>query len=152
IYNDYGRHWNYDQAATQEFKFSSPANQKSKITWTAGAYLFYQKTPVRQSTIFGKDARQAGIPDSLFSIENISTGKSYSQALFGQLSVDIDTKTEFIIGLRFDHEGKELSVLFFFSSRRRHTRSVSAFLLNRSSDLGIPAEPDRKSGSAGKEC
>src|SRR5699024_11765427 len=24
---------------------------------------------------------------------------------------------------------------FFFSSRRRHTRSVSAFLLNRSSDL-----------------
>src|SRR5438552_4367318 len=30
-----------------------------------------------------------------------------------------------------------LSLLFsfFFSSRRRHTRSVSAFLLNRSSDL-----------------
>src|SRR5260370_821983 len=27
------------------------------------------------------------------------------------------------------------SSLFFFSSRRRHTRSVSAFLLNRSSDL-----------------
>src|SRR5436189_1213132 len=26
---------------------------------------------------------------------------------------------------------------FFFSSRRRHTRSVSAFLLNRSSDLVI---------------
>src|SRR5207302_4038753 len=25
--------------------------------------------------------------------------------------------------------------VFFFSSRRRHTRSVSAFLLNRSSDL-----------------
>src|SRR5207253_3446109 len=27
---------------------------------------------------------------------------------------------------------------FFFSSRRRHTSSVSAFLLNRSSDLGSP--------------
>src|SRR5205807_5067911 len=27
-------------------------------------------------------------------------------------------------------------LVFFFSSRRRHTRSVSAFLLNRSSDLG----------------
>src|SRR5262245_62763028 len=26
---------------------------------------------------------------------------------------------------------------FFFSSRRRHTRSVSAFLLNRSSDLKV---------------
>src|SRR5262249_56318706 len=29
----------------------------------------------------------------------------------------------------------EHSFCFFFSSRRRHTRSVSAFLLNRSSDL-----------------
>src|SRR5438552_12015203 len=29
------------------------------------------------------------------------------------------------------------SIAFFFSSRRRHTRSVSAFLLNRSSDLQI---------------
>src|SRR5947208_491839 len=29
-------------------------------------------------------------------------------------------------------------LFFFFSSRRRHTRSVSAFLLNRSSDLTIP--------------
>src|SRR5207249_5455127 len=28
-----------------------------------------------------------------------------------------------------------LMSMFFFSSRRRHTRSVSAFLLNRSSDL-----------------
>src|SRR5436190_4076391 len=28
-----------------------------------------------------------------------------------------------------------LQAVFFFSSRRRHTRSVSAFLLNRSSDL-----------------
>src|SRR5207302_4733778 len=27
--------------------------------------------------------------------------------------------------------------VFFFSSRRRHTRSVSAFLLNRSSDLKV---------------
>src|SRR5207247_5984202 len=28
-------------------------------------------------------------------------------------------------------------LLYFFSSRRRHTRSVSAFLLNRSSDLNM---------------
>src|SRR5437667_6235100 len=31
--------------------------------------------------------------------------------------------------------GPSRSYIFFFSSRRRHTRSVSAFLLNRSSDL-----------------
>src|SRR4051812_49965323 len=37
--------------------------------------------------------------------------------------------------------------LFFFSSRRRHTRSVSAFLLNRSSDLiGIRVNRAKKSG------
>src|SRR5437868_10791885 len=32
------------------------------------------------------------------------------------------------------------SFMFFFSSRRRHTRSVSAFLLNRSSDLQAHAD------------
>src|SRR5437016_8095804 len=31
---------------------------------------------------------------------------------------------------------------FFFSSRRRHTRSVSAFLLNRSSDLRKRSSPN----------
>src|SRR5947209_11595465 len=30
-----------------------------------------------------------------------------------------------------------ITSFFFFSSRRRHTRSVSAFLLNRSSDLDV---------------
>src|SRR5207248_7454751 len=33
--------------------------------------------------------------------------------------------------------GSRCESLFFFSSRRRHTRSVSAFLLNRSSDLAL---------------
>src|SRR5690242_21459738 len=41
---------------------------------------------------------------------------------------------------------KKFRLNFFFSSRRRHTRSVSAFLLNRSSDLGIPAEPEERFG------
>src|SRR5262249_58404128 len=34
------------------------------------------------------------------------------------------------------------TIFFFFSSRRRHTRSVSAFLLNRSSDLKFSAFHD----------
>src|SRR5207248_4988206 len=34
-----------------------------------------------------------------------------------------------------DHYYSLYFSFFFFSSRRRHTRSVSAFLLNRSSDL-----------------
>src|SRR5262245_66250802 len=35
-----------------------------------------------------------------------------------------------------------LAFSFFFSSRRRHTRSVSAFLLNRSSDLTLSLHAD----------
>src|SRR5690349_21382303 len=37
--------------------------------------------------------------------------------------------------LRIMAEKLNSPIMFFFSSRRRHTRSVSAFLLNRSSDL-----------------
>src|SRR5438552_14223464 len=37
--------------------------------------------------------------------------------------------------------------VFFFSSRRRHTRSVSAFLLNRSSDLARKLSLRRKRSS-----
>src|SRR5439155_11660147 len=36
------------------------------------------------------------------------------------------------------HAACVVNSIFFFSSRRRHTRSVSAFLLNRSSDLFPP--------------
>src|SRR5699024_11897828 len=38
------------------------------------------------------------------------------------------------------------SCSFFFSSRRRHTRSVSAFLLNRSSDLNELNQDDARYG------
>src|SRR5205807_3082249 len=38
---------------------------------------------------------------------------------------------------RTQHGTAPSSCWFFLSSRRRHTRSVSAFLLNRSSDLHI---------------
>src|SRR5437773_4914901 len=34
--------------------------------------------------------------------------------------------------------------MFFFSSRRRHTRSVSAFLLNRSSDLKMQLDNQKE--------
>src|SRR5205823_8210581 len=39
-------------------------------------------------------------------------------------------------------------VSFFFSSRRRHTRSVSAFLLNRSSDLVHQQTQNQRYGSS----
>src|SRR5690606_39319487 len=39
-------------------------------------------------------------------------------------------------------EAENRFATFFFSSRRRHTRSVSAFLLNRSSDLTGSVDPN----------
>src|SRR5262249_57331507 len=45
-----------------------------------------------------------------------------------------------IVVERFQRLSYPFVGVFFFSSRRRHTRSVSAFLLNRSSDLGYNAE------------
>jgi iron complex outermembrane recepter protein len=110
IYNNYGSSWNFDDVITQEFRFNSPSRQTSRLAWTAGSYLFYQKTPVKQSTIFGKDAKQAGIPDSLFSIENSSKGTSNGQALFGQVSLHVSNKVQVIAGLRYDHEYKTLAV------------------------------------------
>src|SRR5207237_4118392 len=38
----------------------------------------------------------------------------------------------------------DLHLFLFFSSRRRHTRSVSAFLLNRSSDLILKQNAKRE--------
>src|SRR5436305_1198251 len=61
-------------------------------------------------------------------------------------------------GLVFVQHGV-VCVAFFFSSRRRHTRSVSAFLLNRSSDLmskgkkrsgARPGRPQPLRGTKGK--
>src|SRR5699024_11625661 len=46
--------------------------------------------------------------------------------------------------LRYDRRFAQARGACFFSSRRRHTRSVSAFLLNRSSDLDEYNYPKKK--------
>src|SRR5205807_6168220 len=58
---------------------------------------------------------------------------------------------EFVVVLKTLSLDWALTVDFFFSSRGRHTSSVSAFLLNRSSDLhadfiGIRVNRAKKSG------
>src|SRR5689334_24647300 len=46
---------------------------------------------------------------------------------------------------------QESFIFFFFSSRRRHTRSVSAFLLNRSSDLDLVGLGGKSAADKGKD-
>src|SRR5699024_12187411 len=51
---------------------------------------------------------------------------------------DIDSRYHFLFVDAFEGVANCYALIFFFfSSRRRHTRSVSAFLLNRSSDLTL---------------
>src|SRR5687768_17691832 len=59
------------------------------------------------------------------------------RAAHGSTSCSIRSSSPLSSPTRFSCSASALIVAFFFSSRRRHTRSVSAFLLNRSSDLPV---------------
>jgi len=111
IINNYGKKFNNTKVYTQEFKFSSPAVNSSRLTWTAGTYLFSQKVPNKQATRFGKDAPMIGVPDSLFSIIGTTRSSSRGMAFFGQISYDLLPMLQFIAGIRYDYEKKDQSVL-----------------------------------------
>src|SRR5262249_56321845 len=56
--------------------------------------------------------------------------RSSARCCGGPFGVQCPPRTLYILS-----QPSTWQTFFFFSSRRRHTRSVSAFLLNRSSDL-----------------
>lgn len=111
IYNDYGNDWNTVQVVTQEFRLSSPADKDRKLEWTAGTYLFYQESPVKQATVFGEDAPLLGIEDANFSLINTSESTGKGVAFFGQGNYSVTPSLHIIAGLRYDYEHKEQSVL-----------------------------------------
>lgn len=111
IINDYGKDWNNVKVLTQELRFSSPAKPEKKIDWTAGSYMFYQESPVKQATHFGEDAGAMGSEETNFSLINTSTGTAKGIAFFGQVDYQVANKLDLIAGLRYDHEYKKQSVL-----------------------------------------
>jgi iron complex outermembrane receptor protein len=111
VYNDYGKSWNKVQVATQEIRISSPAGASDRaISWTAGTYLFHQRSPVKQATVFGADAIAFGAPDSLFRIVNTSTSINQGAALFGQLTIPVTSRLKITGGLRYDYQRSSLSL------------------------------------------
>ncbi len=117
IINEYGKDWNVVQVVTQEFKFTSPAQSASPLTWTAGTYLFYQYNPVKQGTHFGADA--AFIDPGAFpntTVLTTTTGENKGFALYGQLDYQLNDRLSVIAGLRYDNEYKEQDALseFYF--------------------------------------
>lgn len=111
VVNNYGKRWNNIKVLTQEIRFSSPVNSGSALSWTAGAYGFYQYNPVKQGTHFGKDAALLGSPDSLYTIIGTSTGKNFGASAFGQVNYSLTPKVVLTAGLRYDYEHKRQQVL-----------------------------------------
>ncbi|HWJ29794.1 MAG TPA: TonB-dependent receptor plug domain-containing protein, partial [Flavisolibacter sp.] len=70
LINNYGKDWNLVKAFTQEFRFTNGAASLSPLQWTAGAWFFFQNSPVKQTTHFGNDAVLVGAPDINFSLIN----------------------------------------------------------------------------------
>ncbi len=111
IYNNYGNNWNIASIGTQEFRFSSPAVKNSPWEWTGGAFLFYQKSPVKQATVFGEDADLLGMEDKDFSLISSSTKTGKGAAMYGQASYKLNEKLNLTAGIRYDHESTKQSIL-----------------------------------------
>ena len=111
ILNNYGRKWNNTKALTQEFRFTSPPASGSPLQWTAGTYLFYQESPVKQATRFGNDAGLYGIPETNVSYITTSKGQSAGAAVFGQATFRLSDHVDLLGGLRYDYEHKKQSAM-----------------------------------------
>ncbi|MEO6455406.1 MAG: TonB-dependent receptor, partial [Ginsengibacter sp.] len=110
--NNYGKNWNNVKVFTQEFKFTSPANNSSKLNWTAGTYFFHQSSPTKTATRFGEDAPLLQIDSSLINASLINTTKAKGSgiAVYGQATYAITNKLDVTAGLRYDYENKQQSV------------------------------------------
>lgn len=115
IYNNYGRDWNKVTVFTEELRISSPAGRQQGLTWVGGTYLFAQQSPVRQATVFGRDAGLLGSPDSLFRIINSSTARNRGIAFFGQATLPLTQKIKLTGGLRYDYQHNRLAVQSTYS-------------------------------------
>jgi iron complex outermembrane receptor protein len=111
LINNYGKDWNNVKVFTQEFRFTSSAINNSKWRWTAGAYLFNQNSPTKQTTNFGADAAMVQGPDVDVSLINTTKAKSKGAAAFAQATYAITSKLDITGGLRYDYEKKNQSVL-----------------------------------------
>ncbi len=110
IQNNYGKDWNKVNVITQELRFSSPASSTNRFKWLAGAYLFHQKSPVKQTTLFGDDATLTGAPENNFSLINSTIAKNSGLALFGNGTYSFG-KFQLGGGLRFDLGKKKQNIL-----------------------------------------
>ena len=92
---------------TQEFRFSSPANA-GKFKWTAGSFLFVEKTKNVGTTFYEEDF---ALFDPNAPYASITNGKRNNKgvAFFGQATYAFSPQFDVTIGTRYDSETRELT-------------------------------------------
>jgi iron complex outermembrane receptor protein len=110
IFNNYGNDFNRVRVWTQEIRFSSRASDDRKWQWSAGTFLFSQDNPVKQATVFGKQAPLLGFPDSNFSLIAVNEGRNRGMAFFGQVKYRLAHGLTISAGMRYDLEQRRLGV------------------------------------------
>lgn len=110
IFNDYGDRFNRVGVWTQEVRLSSAPSAGGRLQWVSGLFLFAQDNPVRQATVFGRDAGLFGIPDREFSLVSQNLGRGAGAALFGQGTWAVSDRLSLVAGLRVDRERRRLEV------------------------------------------
>lgn len=100
---------NYSTTITQEFRLSSPADSKSPLKWTAGA--FYMNHPDKENGIMVMGADAAILlqdPYAPYELHTPSKLDNSGLALFGQATYSITPKLDITAGVRYDWETKIL--------------------------------------------
>ncbi len=99
--------WSKQNQLTQEFRFSSPANA-NKFKWTAGSFLFGEKSENSSTTYFDQDY---ALFDPNAPYASIANGRrsAYGIAFFGQATYAITSKFDVTVGTRYDVERRELT-------------------------------------------
>ncbi len=99
--------WSKQNQLTQEFRFSSPANAK-KFKWTAGSFLFGERSENSSTTYFDQDYALFD-PNAPYS--SIANGRrsAYGIAFYGQATYAVTPKFDITAGTRYDVERRELT-------------------------------------------
>ncbi len=99
--------WTKQHQLTQEFRFSSPANA-NKFKWTAGSFLFGEKSENSSTTYFDQDY---ALIDPNAPYASIANGRrsAYGIAFYGQATYAVTSKFDITAGTRYDVEHRELT-------------------------------------------
>ncbi|OIN59081.1 TonB-dependent receptor [Arsenicibacter rosenii] len=99
--------WSRQNELTQELRFSSPANA-GKWKWTAGTFLFGEKTKNSSTTYFDEDYALLD-PNAPYASIGDGKRKAYGAAFFGQATYAISPAFDITAGARYDVERRELT-------------------------------------------